>query len=222
MDWAAARRTMVETQLIPRGISDERVLDAMEAVPRHVFVSPGMESRAYGDHALPISEGQTISQPYMVALMTQELELTGDEKVLEIGTGSGYQTAILSLLADRVFSIERVESLARRARETLEELEIHNVAVRVGDGTIGWKEFEPYDRILITAGAPRIPQSLLEQLADPGIMVAPVGSQGLQQLRILRKEAGEISVRHGSECVFVPLLGREGWNNGGQSDGKGT
>jgi protein-L-isoaspartate(D-aspartate) O-methyltransferase len=219
MDWASARRGMVESQLIPRGITDEGVLAAMLQVPRHRFVGPGMESRAYGDHALPIAEGQTISQPYMVALMTQELDLSGSEKVLEIGTGSGYQTAILSHLAERVFSVERVESLARRAREVLDELEIHNVSIRVGDGSIGWKEFEPYDRVLITAGAPRIPRSLMEQLADPGILVAPVGSQGLQELRIVRKEQGEVSIRRGGECVFVPLLGREGWNDGRDAQG---
>jgi protein-L-isoaspartate(D-aspartate) O-methyltransferase len=210
---------MVETQLIPRGITDELVLRAMAEVPRHLFVSPGLESRAYGDHALPIQNGQTISQPYMVALMTQELELTGNEKVLEIGTGSGYQTAVLSRLADRVFSIERVQALARRAMEVIEDLGIHNVAMRVGDGTIGWQEFAPFDRILVTAGAPHVPQSLLDQLADPGILVAPVGSQGLQQLRIVRKEEGEIETRLGGDCVFVPLLGREGWDDrrsGGQ------
>jgi protein-L-isoaspartate(D-aspartate) O-methyltransferase len=214
MDWASVRREMVETQLIPRGITDEGVLQAMADVPRHLFVSPGLESRAYGDHALPIQNGQTISQPYMVALMTQELQLSGSEKVLEIGTGSGYQTAILSRLADRVFSIERVEPLARRAMEVIEGLGIHNVAIRIGDGTIGWQEFEPFDRILVTAGAPRVPQSLLDQLADPGILVAPVGSQGLQQLKIVTKENGELSVHRGGECVFVPLLGREGWDDG--------
>jgi protein-L-isoaspartate(D-aspartate) O-methyltransferase len=212
MDWESLRNEMVETQLVPRGITDEAVLQAMREVPRHLFVAPGMESRAYGDHALPIGEGQTISQPFMVALMTQVLELTGGERVLEIGTGSGYQTAILSRLAEQVFSIERVESLTARARAVLEELGASNVAIRIGDGTIGWKEFEPYDRIIVTAGAPEVPPSLEEQLGDPGIMAVPVGSQGLQQLRVLVKNQGEVSVRDVGGCVFVPLVGKEGWS----------
>jgi protein-L-isoaspartate(D-aspartate) O-methyltransferase len=212
MDWEALRQEMVEAQLLPRGITDEAVLGAMREVPRHLFVARGMETRAYGDHALPIGEGQTISQPFMVALMTQALELTGREKVLEIGTGSGYQTAILARLAEQVFSIERVQSLATRARQVLEELGASNVAIRVGDGTIGWKEFEPYDRIIVTAGAPDVPQSLVEQLADPGIMAVPVGTHGLQQLRIIVKNGGEVSARDGGGCVFVPLVGREGWS----------
>jgi len=212
MDWESLRNKMVETQLVPRGITDEAVLEAMREVPRHLFVAPGMESRAYGDHALPIGEGQTISQPFMVALMTQVLELTGGERVLEIGTGSGYQTAILSRLAEQVFSIERVESLTARARAVLEDLGAANVAIRIGDGTIGWTEFEPYDRIIVTAGAPEVPPSLAEQLADPGIMVVPVGSQGLQQLRVIVKSQGEVSVRDAGGCVFVPLVGKEGWS----------
>ena len=212
MDWESLRDEMVDTQLIPRGIKDKSVLGVMREIPRHLFVAPGMESRAYGDHALPIGEGQTISQPFMVALMTQALELTGRERVLEIGTGSGYQTAILSRLAEQVFSIERVEGLAARARAVLEGLGASNVAIRVGDGTIGWKEFEPYDRIIVTAGAPEVPPSLEEQLGDPGIMAVPVGSQGLQQLRIIVKNQGEVSVRDAGGCVFVPLVGREGWS----------
>jgi protein-L-isoaspartate(D-aspartate) O-methyltransferase len=212
MDWESLRNEMVETQLVPRGITDEAVLEAMREVPRHLFVAPGMESRAYGDHALPIGEGQTISQPYMVALMTQVLELTGSERVLEIGTGSGYQTAILSRLAEQVFSIERVESLTTRARAVLEKLGASNVAIRIGDGTIGWTEFEPYDRIIVTAGAPEVPPSLEEQLGDPGIMAVPVGSQGLQQLRVIVKSQGEVSVRDAGGCVFVPLVGKEGWS----------
>lgn len=212
MDWESLRRDMADTQLAPRGITDEGVLAAMREVPRHLFVAPGMETRAYGDHALPIGEGQTISQPYMVALMTQTLKLTGREKVLEIGTGSGYQTAVLAGLVEQVFSIERVASLATRARQVLEELGAANVAIRVGDGTIGWKEFEPYDRIIVTAGAPEVPQSLVEQLGDPGIMVVPVGTQGLQQLRIIVKSGGVVSETERGGCVFVPLVGREGWS----------
>ena len=214
INWDKARRSMVEMQLVPRGITDEGVLRAMRKVPRHFFVPPGMEASAYGDHALPIGEGQTISQPYMVAVMTQALGLTGTERALEIGTGSGYQTAILAELAEQVFSIERVENLAKSARERLEGLGYSNVVVKVGDGTIGWSEFAPYDRILVTAGAPDVPESLLEQLADPGVMVIPVGTQGYQDLRIVTKEGGETSVRSGGGCVFVPLLGKEGWRSG--------
>jgi len=214
VDWENLRHEMVERQLVRRGIRDARVLEAMREVPRHMFVAPGMEARAYDDNALPIGEGQTISQPYMVALMTQALELSGTERVLEIGTGSGYQTAILARLAEQVFSVERVSSLARTARETLEQLGMSNVAIRTGDGTIGWKEFEPYDRIIVTAGAPEVPPSLTEQLSDPGIMVVPVGSQGLQQLKVVRRQGGTLSTSDAGGCVFVPLLGREGWDDG--------
>jgi protein-L-isoaspartate(D-aspartate) O-methyltransferase len=196
---------------VPRGIADQRVLAAMREIPRHMFVAPGMETRAYGDHALPIGEGQTISQPYMVALMTQALELDGTERVLEIGTGSGYQAAILSRLSEQVFSVERMPALATRARELLESLGMSNVAIRTGDGTIGWKEFEPYDRIIVTAGAPDVPPSLVDQLGDPGAMVVPVGSRGLQQLRIIRKDKGRLTSVEAGGCVFVPLVGREGW-----------
>ena len=213
-NWEGLRAAMVDTQLIPRGITDPGVLQAMREVPRHLFVGPGMEASAYGDHALPIGEGQTISQPFMVALMTQELQLGGSEKVLEIGTGSGYQTAVLARLADRVFSIERIAPLASRARETLEGLGVANVAIRAADGTIGWTEYEPFDRIIVTAGAPSVPPSLLEQLDDPGILVIPVGSQGLQELQVIEKTDGAIAMRKAGGCVFVPLLGREGWNGG--------
>ncbi len=215
-DWGPVRAGMVETQLVPRGITDGRVLEAMRTVPRHRFVGPGMEASAYGDHALPIGHGQTISQPYMVAVMTQELELSGDERVLEIGTGSGYQTAILADLAEQVFSIERVGALAESARRLIEELGVTNVAIRVGDGTIGWTEFAPYDRILITAGAPNVPKSLIDQLADPGIMVVPVGTQSFQDLKIVTKEGGGTHTRSAGGCVFVPLLGKEGWKREGQ------
>ena len=146
--------------------------------------------------------------------MTQELQLGGSEKVLEIGTGSGYQTAVLARLADRVFSIERIAPLASRARETLEGLGVANVAIRAADGTIGWTEYEPFDRIIVTAGAPSVPPSLLEQLDDPGILVIPVGSQGLQELQVIEKTDGAIAMRKAGGCVFVPLLGREGWNGG--------
>lgn len=210
-DWESLAERMVDTQLVTRGIADERVLDAMRRVPRHLFVGPGMEQSAYGDHALPIGEGQTISQPYMVALMTEALRLTGDERVLEIGTGSGYQAAILARLAAQVFSVERVRSLAERARETLEQLGVSNVVIMVGDGTVGWSEFAPFDRIIVTAGAPEIPASVLEQLGDPGIMVIPVGTQGMQQLRVVERRDGAATSHDAGGCVFVPLVGKEGW-----------
>ncbi len=210
-EWEDQREAMVARQIAGRGVSDERVLGVMREIPRHMFVGCGMEQSAYSDHALPIGEGQTISQPYMVALMTEALRLTGTEKVLEIGTGSGYQTAVLAKLADRVFSVERIESLARRARDLIDKLGIHNVSVRFGDGTIGWKEFEPYDRIIVTAGSPEIPQSLVEQLADPGILVIPVGPARIQELTIIEKRDGVVGQRTAGGCSFVPLLGREGW-----------
>ena len=210
-DWERLASRMVETQLRARGISDERVLEAVENIPRHVFVGPGMEQSAYGDHAMPIGHGQTISQPFMVALMTQALDLSGNERVLEVGTGSGYQTAILGRLAAQVFSIERVRELADRARATLDDLGVSNVAIMVGDGTVGWSEYAPFDRIIVTAGAPSVPESLLEQLGDPGVMVIPVGSQGMQELQVVVRKEGETTTDGAGACVFVPLLGREGW-----------
>jgi protein-L-isoaspartate(D-aspartate) O-methyltransferase len=210
-DWKALRKNMVDLQIAARGVNDTRVLDTMREVPRHLFVGRGMEASAYGDHALPIGEEQTISQPYMVAIMTVALRLTGEEKILEIGTGSGYQTALLSRLADRVFSVERIETLATRARETLDTLGLTNISILVGDGTIGWKEFAPYDRILVTAGSPAVPTSLLEQLADPGILVIPVGPRTMQQLRIVEKRDGVIEEHDEGGCAFVPLVGKDGW-----------
>lgn len=216
-DWERQAERMVDAQLVSRGIADAGVLAAMRELPRHLFVGPGMEQSAYGDHALPIGEGQTISQPYMVALMTEALRLSGSERVLEIGTGSGYQTAVLAELAEQVFSVERVRPLAERARDTLEQLGVMNVAIMVGDGTVGWSEFAPFDRIIVTAGAPDIPESVLEQLGDPGIMVIPVGSQGMQELQVVERRSGETTLHEAGSCVFVPLVGREGW--GGASGG---
>lgn len=217
-DWEGLAARMVESQLVPRGITDLGVLDAMRSVPRHLFVGPGMEQSAYGDHALPIGEGQTISQPFMVALMTQALRLSGSERVLEIGTGSGYQTAVLARLASQVFSVERVRPLAERARETLEDLRYQNVAIMVGDGTVGWSEFAPFDRVIVTAGAPSVPESVLKQLADPGVMVVPVGTQSMQNLKVIEKRDGATTVQDAGGCVFVPLVGKEGWGgNGGEA-----
>lgn len=203
---------MVQRQIRARGVRDPRVLDALAQIPRHLFVPPAVRLHAYGDQALVIGEGQTISQPYMVGVMTEALGLQGPERVLEVGTGSGYQCAVLAALASEVFSVERIRSLAEAAQEVMEELGIANVSIRTGDGSTGWAGEAPFDAILITAGAPAAPPSLLDQLSpDGGRLVAPIGDRELQ--RIVR------IVRHGSEflketllaCRFVPLLGQEGW-----------
>ncbi len=211
MDYEELRRLMVETQLIPRGIKDQRVLKAMLKVPRHLFVDEPIQHKAYDDMALPIGDGQTISQPYMVAVMTELLELKGNERVLEVGTGSGYQAAILAELVAEVYSIERMEGLALRARERLGKLGYDNVHIITGDGTAGLPEKAPFDRIIITAGTPQVPAPLKEQLADNGILVAPVGARFSQQLIILRKRKGKITEEYHTPCVFVPLVGEYGW-----------
>lgn len=205
---------MVETQIRARRISDPRVLQVMENVPRHLFVDVGLLGQAYSDNPLPIGEKQTISQPYIVALMTQALELKGRERVLEIGTGSGYQSAILAQLAEHVFSIERVAILASRARKLLDQLGCYNVAIRVGDGSYGWKEEAPFDAIITTAGAPAIPQFLIDQLAPGGRLVVPVGSRDIQTLCKLTRSADnpqEIKKEDLGGCRFVSLIGEGGW-----------
>lgn len=209
-----ARSRMVREQLISRDIVDERVLKAMDRVPREEFVSEGLRNRAYDDSPLPIGEDQTISQPFMVACMTELLRLKGDEKVLEVGTGSGYQTAILAELAARVFSVERSFTLSQKARKVLEALGYTNILLRVGDGTIGWSEFAPYDRIIITAGAPEVPPSLVKQMRVGGVMVVPVGDRAHQDLKVIMKTKFRLETQSGGGCVFVPLIGREGWPNG--------
>jgi protein-L-isoaspartate(D-aspartate) O-methyltransferase len=205
---------MIGEQLSSREIEDNRVLKAMGSVPREAFVSEALRDRAYDDTPLPIGEGQTISQPYMVALMTQLLGLTDTDKVLEIGTGSGYQTAILAELAGKVFSIERSYTLSQKAGKVLEALAYTNILLRVGDGTIGWSEFAPYDRIIVTAGSPEVPNSLKNQLAEGGLLVVPVGDRLHQKLKIIRRTESEFVTSNGGGCVFVPLIGREGWKNG--------
>ena len=206
-----ARKRMVEKQIVGRGIRDRAVIRAMSSVPRHLFVGEALRDRAYGDLPLPIGSGQTISQPYMVARMTEALQLTGVEKVLEIGTGSGYQTAVLAETAGRVVSLERIGSLLRHARSTLEELGCHRVVFHLSDGTLGWKEAAPYDAILVAAGAPEIPKELSSQLVDGGRLVIPVGSMEQQSLmRLVRLEAGD-RVEDLGRCVFVPLIGDRGW-----------
>jgi protein-L-isoaspartate(D-aspartate) O-methyltransferase len=203
---------MVEEQLVARGIRDAGVLEAMAEVPRHQFLDPSLWPRAYGDHALPTLEGQTISQPYIVARMLELAELDPGQRVLEIGTGSGYQTALLARLVERVFSVERVADLLRAARTRLDQLEIANVALRHGDGSLGWQGFAPYARVVATAAAPRVPRALLEQLGDRGVLVIPVGGTRLQHLEVWRRTADRRweYVRHG-ECRFVPLVGRDAW-----------
>ncbi len=207
-----SRRRMVEEQIIARGIRDRRVIEAMLTIPRHLFVDEALQEQAYGDYPLPIGEGQTISQPYMVALMTEALELKGDEKVLEIGTGSGYQTAILAHLAERVFSIERISSLASRARRVLDELGIFNVVIRVGDGTMGWPEEAPFDGIVVSAASPDLPEPLIDQLAPGGRLVIPVGSPFSQELlKVTKKEDGSLIKQGLGGCRFVKLIGEYAW-----------
>jgi len=208
------RARMVETQIKARSITDPLVLKAMETIPRHLFVDEGLIDQAYSDNPLPIGEKQTISQPYIVALMTQALELKGKERILEIGTGSGYQTAILAHLADRVFSIERIAALATRARKILDQLNYYNVAIRVGDGSYGWKEEAPFDAIITTAAAPKIPRYLIEQLVVGGRLVVPVGSRDVQTLYKLTRLAEDLSQIKKEDlggCRFVSLIGESGW-----------
>jgi protein-L-isoaspartate(D-aspartate) O-methyltransferase len=209
---AWARERMVDKDIVPRGVKDHRVLEAMRKVPRHLFVGATQRMSAYEDHPLPIGEGQTISQPFMVAMMTEALLLEGKESVLEIGTGSGYQTAILAELAARVYSIERIPSLTGKARTVLDSLGYKNILVKLSDGTVGWQEYAPYDRILVTAGAPQVPGPLLEQLAPGGILVIPVGPNSIQELvRIRKKENGSTVEEKMGGCVFVRLVGKHGW-----------
>ena len=213
-----ARQRMVEEQMVVRGIQVPRVVEAMRKVPRHLFLEEAFWDRAYGDHALPIGEKQTISQPYMVARMTEALELTAGKKVLEIGTGSGYQTAILAELAANVFTIERVRSLFQKAQATLNRLQYRNVVFKLFDGTYGWPEEAPFDAIIVTAGAPDIPPSLVDQLKPGGCLVIPVGERTGQTLKKVVKSREGLVSTHLTGCVFVPLVGAFGW----QVDGSGN
>ena len=210
-DFVLSRKRMVSEQLVSKGINDKRVLAAMLKVPRHLFVEEGLWHQAYGDFPLPIGEGQTISQPYIVALMTEALHLTGGERVLEIGTGSGYQTAILAELTPSVFSIERINTMAARARKVLDALGYAHVLIRIGDGTRGWAEEAPFTAIIVTAGAPEIPTSLVEQLAVGGRLVIPVGDEFSQNLlSVTKKEKGFREDNLGG-VRFVKLIGDLGW-----------
>jgi protein-L-isoaspartate(D-aspartate) O-methyltransferase len=210
-EFSRERRRMVEEQLREREVTSPRVLEAMLAVPRHAFVPADLREFAYCDEPLAIGEGQTISQPFMVAAMTEALELTGGEHVLEIGTGSGYQAAVVSRLAAKVFTVESHELLAAAARARLEQLGYANVEVHVGDGTLGLPEAAPFDAILVTAAAPGIPPPLLEQLAEGGRLVIPVGSPDQQELLQVRRSAARVTSRVLHHCRFVPLVGRHGW-----------
>lgn len=211
MNFARARERMVEEQLVNRGVSDLRVLAAMSRVERHRFVAEALQMRAYDDKPLPIGERQTISQPYMVGWMTQALELRGHERVLEIGTGCGYQTAVLAELAATVYTVERLAVLAAAARVTLEALGYTNVVTRVGDGSLGWADEGPFDAILVTAGTPQVPRPLLAQLAMKGRLVFPVGEEELQTLVRIRKEEEGLHEEYLGDCRFVKLVGRYGW-----------
>ena len=214
--YAGPRLKMIEEQLVDRGIRDLRVLEAMSRVPRHLFVKHSFHHKAYGDHPLPIGEGQTISQPYIVALMTQTLALKGEERVLEIGTGSGYQTAILAELAGQVFTIERHKTLSRQAKQVLDRLGYTNINFKAFDGTYGWRDQGPYDCILAAASAPEIPKALVEQLKDGGKMILPIGPEGGDQELVLAVRKGERMVQTVlTPCTFVPLVGKYGWPEGG-------
>ena len=208
-----ARSEMVESQIKRRGINNERVLQAFRTIPRHLFVPEEYQTGAYADHPLPIGNEQTISQPYIVALMTSHLNLTGDEKVLEIGTGSGYQTAILANLAKEVHSVERISQLSDLAKRNLRVLEMDNIYLHVGDGSLGWADAAPYDRILITAAAPEIPEIILEQLKVSGRIVGPVGGRWQQMLEVWVKEKKRIKKEQILPVVFVPLRGAHGWQD---------
>ncbi len=211
MKFKRQREKMVSTQIEGRGIHDYRVLEAMRKVPRHLFVGEALQDQAYGDFPLPIGEGQTISQPYIVAEMTQALELTKDDRVLEIGTGSGYQTAILAELAFRVYTIERVRELFIRARKLLDKLGYHNVIAKCSDGTLGWPDESPFDAIIVTAGAPEVQKKLVQQLIIGGRTVIPVGDRFSQTLLKIRRDEDGVHTNDLGGCRFVKLIGEHGW-----------
>lgn len=208
-----ARLNMLREQIVGRGITNLLVISAMQKVPRHKFIEEKFLNEAYEDYPLPIENGQTISQPYMVALMTQALELKGGEKVLEIGSGSGYQAAVLAEIAGGVYSVERFADLAEKAKRVLGELGYNNIRIKSGDGTLGWEEFSPYDGIIVTAGAPDLPQPLVQQLAEGGRLVIPIGGRFMQTLYAYKKKNDRLEEESLCGCQFVPLVGEEGWRD---------
>jgi len=212
-DFNLSRERMVKNQLVARGIKDERVLQAMGKIPRHLFIEDALYGEAYNDHPVPIGEKQTISQPYIVALMTEALELKGDENTLEIGTGSGYQTAILAELSSRVYTIERIKSLLGNARKLLSQLGYDNILFKAFDGTLGWKEYAPFDAIMVTAGAPHIAKPLIDQLADNGRMIIPVGDRYSQELIKVIRKGKDLEQKSLGGCRFVNLIGVHGWSD---------
>ena len=209
--YAGQRRKMIEEQLLGRGIKDLALMEVMSRVPRHLFVDSSLQQRAYGDCPLPIGENQTISQPYIVASMTEALHLKGKERVLEIGTGSGYQTAILAEMASQVFTIERIRPIVQKTKVLLNSLRYENIIFKVFDGTYGWRDQSPFDAILISAATPSIPMALIEQLADKGRLVAPVGGRESQKLTVLSKVGSRLVSREKESCKFVPLIGKFAW-----------
>ncbi|EAT15411.1 protein-L-isoaspartate(D-aspartate) O-methyltransferase [Desulfuromonas acetoxidans] len=213
MDYSIARRRMVAQHIVSRGIHDADLIHVMEEVPRHLFVEEALQSQAYTDYALPIGEKQTISQPYMVAVMTEALQLKRGDRVLEVGTGSGYQAAVLSRLVAHVYSVERIATLARRARRILDKIGSSNVHIQVADGTTGWRDQAPFDGIIVTAGAPQIPQDYLDQLVVGGRLIIPVGDSGQQVLkRVTRVAEQQFDEEEILPCRFVPLIGEHGWS----------
>ena len=211
LDFIKARERMVKEQIIARGIKDPRVIEAMQWVPRDLFIPEALAGQAYGDFALPIGEGQTISQPYMVAYMSESLELSGKERVLEVGTGTGYQTTVLSRLAELVYSMERIRSLLEKARKILDQIQCRNVITQLSDGSYGWKEAAPFDAIMVTAGSPSLPEPLMEQLKVGGTMVIPIGGRNVQRMVRVRRSAHGFIEESLMECSFVALVGDHGW-----------
>ena len=212
-NFAKAREKMIKTQLIPRGIKDQRVIEAMQKVPRHQFVPQELVHEAYNDYPLSIGHNQTISQPYIVAFMTEALDLKGDEKVLEIGTGSGYQTAILAELCKQVYTVERIKELLENAKKRLDKMGYNNIMFKAFDGTLGWDEYKPYDAIIVTAGAPNIPYPLVEQLKEGGRLVIPIGDRFMQNLIKVTKKGKTIEQKSLGGCRFVDLIGVYGWKD---------
>jgi len=212
-EFSISANRMVSEQIESRGVTDERVLEAFRRVPRYRFVEDALVGQAYNDHPLPIGSGQTISQPFIVALMTEALELSGTESVLEIGTGSGYQTAILAELADHVYTIERIETLAKRSKRLLKELGYTNISLKINDGTQGWREHAPYDAIIVTAASPDVPNPLVDQLVDGGRLVIPVGGRISQELIKVTRHGNGTKRTHMGDCRFVKLIGEHGWKS---------